>query len=171
MPTPETNTPREQNFCQQSIQAESVGRLLQHRKQHPRSGILAALEREVWHDNVQVYQEEIGIQYPVVDLEELSRHIDGVGEGDGKDTKAIYGSTTDRGTTEPLDETAMLAMLIASVLIDSTMNELAKELVEEVFSSAVARTQLNTVHLDDLTLLTLTVSLSLIRFQALDMSV
>lgn len=130
------------------------------------------MDIQVWHNAIDVYQEEIGIQYPFVGLYELKKHIDRGRVEDAKDSpRAMYGGTANRERTTQLDDIAALVLVIAAAFKDSAASKIAKELVETTFTSIIVRTQLYPVDLDRSMVLILTVSILLVSLEPFNLPV
>ncbi|KAJ4152150.1 hypothetical protein NW765_017659 [Fusarium oxysporum] len=138
------------------VSTQSIRRLIDHHRNGSPGGVLAAFETEFWMGVLLVYEEEVGLQYPFLDLDELRHQI-----------KAAKQDVSNSGTEghnlemmksrkrEHVEDIAMLVLTVVSTLANPAAIDMVDPLAEEVFTGAVARSQLNTIDQDDLTVLIL----------------
>lgn len=137
-------------------------KLLIHRANNAPGNALAYVDNGRWLNIIALYEEEIGIQYPFLNLDELRRQIT---EGDVRNTK----DDPSRQPAPPpggkasriqIENIAIHVLAIISIFADARTIEIANPWVEEIYAGTVARTQLDsTVNAADLCLLILAVSL------------
>ncbi|KAL9473239.1 hypothetical protein ACSS6W_007619 [Trichoderma asperelloides] len=133
-------------------------KLLIHRANNAPGNALAYVDNDRWLNIIALYEEEIGIQYPFLNLDELRRQIT---EGDVRNTK----DDSSRQPAPPpggkasriqIENIAIHVLAIISIFADARTIEIANPWVEEVYAGTVARTQLDsTVNAADLCLLIL----------------
>jgi hypothetical protein len=136
-------------------------KLLFHRANNAPGNALVYVDNERWLSIIALYEEEIGIQYPFLNLDELRRQII---EGDVRNTqdesrqpKPPAGAKVNRTHIENI---AIHVLAIISIFADARTTEIANPWVEEIYAGTVARAQLDsTVNAADLCLLILAVSL------------
>lgn len=137
-------------------------KLLFHRANNAPGNALAYVDNDRWLSIIALYEEEIGIQYPFLNLDELRRQIT---EGDVRNTNDEHsrqrqppiGVTVSRIQIENI---AIHVLAIISIFADARTIEIANPWIEEIYAGTVARTQLDSiVNAADLCLLILAVSL------------
>lgn len=136
-------------------------KLLFHRANNAPGNALAYVDNDRWLSIIALYEEEIGLQNPFLNLDELRREIT---EGDVRNTK-------DNPSRQPkpppgakasriqIENIAIHVLAIISIFADARTIEIANPWVEEIYAATVARTQLDsTVNAADVCLLILAVS-------------
>lgn len=137
-------------------------KLLFHRANNAPGNALAYVDNDRWLSIIALYEEEIGIQYPFLNLDELRREIT---QGDVRNAKDDHSrqSKPPPGTKASriqIENIAIHLLAIISIFADARTIEIANPWVEEIYAGTVARTQLDsTVNAADLCLLILAVSL------------
>ncbi|KAL6898514.1 hypothetical protein GGI43DRAFT_384812 [Trichoderma evansii] len=133
-------------------------KLLFHRANNAPGNALAYVDNDRWFSIIALYEEEIGIQYPFLNLDELRRQIT---EGDVRNSKddplrqpkLPPGAKASRIQIENI---AIHVLAIISIFADARTIEIANPWIEEIYAGTVARTQLDsTVNAADLCLLIL----------------
>lgn len=111
--------------------------------------VLACLDVDHWAEVLSIYEDEIGLQYPYLDVENLKRRIRlAKQETFGKETSRARGS-------ERIEDLALMVHAIVSILADSAAGDVVNALAEEIFTTVTGRAQLNGADKDDLSLLIL----------------
>lgn len=108
-------------------------KLLEHIQNGSPNGFFAALSQDCWDSILLAYHEEIGLQYPFVDLNELRKDI-------GLETTL----KTDRDSLQhsQLSGIATLILAIVAIFTDYESLDASDALVEDIFSGAIARAHL-----------------------------
>jgi hypothetical protein len=144
----QTNAPREKRR-KTSIGSETLQDLI-NRRGTP-GAVIAGLDVNHWVEVLSIYQDEIGLQYPYLDIEDLKRKINLAKQDNlGTDTLRSRGD-------ERLDDLALMVHAIVSILADSAAGDVVNALAEEIFTTVTGRAQLNGADKDDLSLLILAV--------------
>lgn len=155
--SPDQSDAPPQRLRKTMVGAESIQQLMDHRSHGAPGGLLAAFEAKYWIKLLLIYEEEIGLQYPFLDIEKLKQ-----------DVRAIHiarSSVGARSTVpkarkeERLEDVALVIHAIVSTLADPAAIEIANPAIDEIFTGAIGRTQLNGVDRDELCVLILCVSL------------
>ncbi|KAM3529687.1 hypothetical protein MY4038_005275 [Beauveria bassiana] len=129
------------------IGSHIMQQLIDHRKTGAAPGAFAPLDKELWIRIIDIYEEEVALQYPFLDLEVL-RH-------------RIRASTPPSETNPaPPDQAAIedimsLVLSVASSIVDPGTLPVANSFVESLFSAAMLRTQLGAVNKSDLSIIIL----------------
>ena len=109
---------------------------------------------------IQVYEDEIGLQYPFLDIQELQGTIRSTKQGTTQGrSERLDVHISGRRYQERLDDILNLIFYTVSILADPASAERSKPSVESIYGGAVARTQLGNLNEDDLVLIILVVSL------------
>ncbi|EFW99796.1 fungal specific transcription factor domain containing protein [Grosmannia clavigera kw1407] len=126
---------------------KELQKLVNHRLHGSPGGVLAALSEECWADILYTYDEEIGLQYPFLDIADLQRDISQAvhQRADG------YFSQHDQ-----ISDIATLILAVVAIFTDSDSAEISNALVQNIFTDAIARTHLAGGDRQSLSLLTLT---------------
>jgi hypothetical protein len=114
--------------------------------------VLDVFDVDSWVQILQTYEEEIGLQYPCIDI----RHVV------GKICQAKAPATQPRTATtnigdRNLEDMALVLLAIISAFVDPEASDVAMPHVEEICGTIMMRTHLDNVQLEDLRLLILTV--------------
>lgn len=128
-------------------------RVIDHRKISGNRGKFAPLEADHWMNIFQVYEEEVGMQYPFIDLGELRRTVQAV-ESNTYGPNAV-------GEFASLEDMATLILAVVSSLADPDTVDVANDFVGDLFGAALVRTQLTTANKTDMTVVILCVCLLL----------
>ncbi|KAM0258959.1 hypothetical protein ACHAQJ_003615 [Trichoderma viride] len=132
--------------------------LLHHRANHTPGSALAYIDNDRWLSIIAFYEEEVGFQYPFLNLEELKRQIT---EGDMRNVKddpprqpkSPSGPEANRNQIEDI---AIHILTIISIFADARTIGIANPWIEETYATTVAKTQLDTtVNAADLCLIIL----------------
>lgn len=105
-------------------------------------GVLELLGMETWAEVLRTYDEEIGMQYPVLDIEAMIGRIRTARETKCRDDRCI-------------EDIACLVICLVSCLTASAVVDIASPLVHEIFSAAIVRVHTEVVEEGDLVLLIL----------------
>lgn len=136
--------------------------LLLHRANNTLGNVLAFIDNDRWLSIIAFYEEEIGVQYPFLNLEELKRQVT---EGDPRNAKDDHllpsqSSSDTKPSRSQVENIAIHILAIISIFADARAIGIANPWIEETYAATVARTQLqSTVNAADLCLLILAVSL------------
>lgn len=121
---------------------------------------LSTLSLSDWMQIIQVYEEEIGLQYPFLDIQELQDTIRSTKQGTTQGRSERHDAHISRRRyQERLDDILTLIFYTVSILADPASVERSKPSVESIYGGAVARSQLGNLNEDDLVLIILGVSL------------
>ncbi|UNI22170.1 hypothetical protein JDV02_008083 [Purpureocillium takamizusanense] len=133
--------------------------LTDHRRAGDPAGIFGLLTETQWAGILQSYQEECGLQYPCLDLDELRREIRAANRGipDSNTPPRNRRSRSDAAMhRQQLGDIALLVCAIVSILADARAIEVADATVDEIHAATLVKTHLSSIDLDDLALLVLT---------------
>ncbi|KAI5459327.1 hypothetical protein BGZ63DRAFT_426613 [Mariannaea sp. PMI_226] len=108
--------------------------------------VLAMLDLEYWVEALSIYEEEIGLQYPFLDINELKHKI--------KLSKQSSDVLRTNGC-ERIEDTALIIYAIVSMLAEHAAIDIINASAEEIFTAAVGRTQLNGADKDELSVIIL----------------
>jgi hypothetical protein len=136
--------------------------LLLHRANHTPGSALAYIDHDRWLNIIAFYEEEIGIQYPFLNLDELRRQITEGDMGNAKDdpSRQSKSPSDSKASRNQIEDIAIHVLAIIAIFADARTIGVANPWVEETYASTVARTQLDSsVNGADLCLLILAVSL------------
>ncbi|KAH7177178.1 hypothetical protein DER46DRAFT_654434 [Fusarium sp. MPI-SDFR-AT-0072] len=113
-------------------------------------GVLEALNQSFWCRVLAIYEEEVGMMYPFLDIDQLSREILDIkaqSDFDYAPSSSLYG--------EGVANIAFLVLAIVSSFEGSKAVEIVSPVVEEAFVSIIPKIYLQSSGFSDLTLLTL----------------
>ncbi|KAF4459958.1 fungal specific transcription factor domain-containing [Fusarium albosuccineum] len=153
--SPEEDAPQENDHQTAPGGVSYVKYLIQRCKNCPASP-LQTLSLDDWTRVLQVYEDEIGLQYPFLYVHALHETISANKEATGESrstnraidiTKHVY--------HERIEDIASMMFSIVSILADPGTVETSKSFVEQIYSGAVSRSQLGTLNRCDLTLIIL----------------
>lgn len=123
--------------------------MIEHRKSgSPRSN-LALLEIDQWKSIIHRYEEEVGLQYPFIDCEDLRWRIRL--SHSGADDSQI---ATD---LDGVDDVVALILAVVSRFVEPDAAEAANALVEELYAAALVRAQLQSINKTGMTMIVLCV--------------
>ncbi|PKK41575.1 hypothetical protein CI102_14569 [Trichoderma harzianum] len=129
-------------------------KLLVHRASKATGNVLAFVDNDRWLSIIAFYEEEIGVQYPFLNLEELKRRITEI--DNTQNMKDEQSPSDTRPSRSQVENIAIHILAIISIFADARAIGIANPWVEEVYAATVARTQLqSTVDAADLCLLIL----------------
>ncbi|KAL5608583.1 hypothetical protein FOVSG1_003264 [Fusarium oxysporum f. sp. vasinfectum] len=114
-------------------------------------GALDALDQSFWCRVLAIYEEEVGMMYPFLDIDQLSHEIIGGKTRSGFDcppSSSLY--------SEGVGNIAFLVLAIVSSFEGSKAVEIVSPVVEDAFVSTIPKIHLQSPDLGDLTLLALT---------------
>ncbi|KAJ4281990.1 hypothetical protein BFJ70_g7802 [Fusarium oxysporum] len=114
-------------------------------------GALEALDQSFWCRILAIYEEEVGMMYPFLDIHQLSHEII-----DGKTRSDFDCPPSSSLYSEGVGNIAFLVLAIVSSFEGSKAVEIASPVVEEAFVSTIPKIHLQSPDLGDLTLLALT---------------
>ncbi|KAL7809265.1 hypothetical protein V8C26DRAFT_412108 [Trichoderma gracile] len=132
--------------------------LLLHRASKSAGNVLAFIDDDRWINIISFYEEEIGVQYPFLNLEELKRQIT---EGDSRNARDDHHQSSQpppssQVSRSQIENIAIHILAIISIFADARAIGIANPWVEEAYAATVAKTQLNsTINAADLCLLIL----------------
>ncbi|KAL7908389.1 hypothetical protein GGI35DRAFT_470043 [Trichoderma velutinum] len=128
-------------------------KLLVHRASKATGNVLAFVDNDRWLSIIAFYEEEIGVQYPFLNLEELKRQIT---EFDSKNIKDEQSSSDTKPSRSQVENIAIHILAIISIFADARAIGIANPWVEEIYAETVAKSQLqSTINAADLCLLIL----------------
>ncbi|RSM09061.1 hypothetical protein CDV31_007828 [Fusarium ambrosium] len=117
---------------------------------------LSTLSLSDWMQIIQVYEEEIGLQYPFLDIQELQETIRSTKQGTSQGrSERLDGHISGRRYQDRLDDILTLIFYTVSILADPASTERSKPSVEAIYGGAVSRSQLGNLNEDDLVLIIL----------------
>ncbi|KAI8650652.1 Fungal-trans domain-containing protein [Fusarium keratoplasticum] len=117
---------------------------------------LSTLSLSDWMQVIQVYEDEIGLQYPFLDIQELQETIRSTKQGTTQGRSERHDAhISGRRYQERLDDILTLIFYTVSILADPASAERSKPSVESIYGGAVARSQLGNLNEDDLVLIIL----------------
>lgn len=137
------------------VGAESMRHLINQRCTGSPGGVLAALDEEYWMKVLLLYEEEVGVQYPFLDVDILRQEIMAVKHNV---SRTAAGGVQRTRKQERIEDMAITIHAIVSTLADPTAIDIANPAAEEIFAGAVGRTQLNGANKEELIVLILCVS-------------
>ncbi|KAJ9426025.1 hypothetical protein QL093DRAFT_2630073 [Fusarium oxysporum] len=111
-------------------------------------GALEALDQSFWCRILAIYEEEVGMMYPFLDIDQLSHEII-----DGKTRSGFDCPPSSSLYSEGVGNIAFLVLAIVSSFEGSKAVEIASPVVEEAFVSTIPKIHLQSPDLGDLTLL------------------
>ncbi|KAM4061185.1 fungal specific transcription factor [Hirsutella rhossiliensis] len=120
--------------------------------------LLRILSEHQWARVLNAYEEEVGLQYPFLDLEALKREIQSAHQSDPNARRGL--SHSDHQGLEGLRDcahgNALMVATIVFTLADPNAAGVADSMVEEVHAAALIRSQLSGIEQHDLSVLILT---------------
>lgn len=136
------------------IGSHIMQQLIDHRNTGAPPGTFAPLDKELWIRIIDIYEEEVALQYPFLDLENLRQRIRAA-------------APPNEGSPVPEDQSGVedimsLVLSVASSIVDSGTLTVANSFVESLYSAAMLRTQLGAVNKTDLSIIILAVGTALI---------
>ncbi|KAK7209422.1 hypothetical protein V2G26_016600 [Clonostachys chloroleuca] len=146
-----------------TVGASSVRRLVEHRRRGSPGGVLAVFDTRTWVNILRKYNEEVGLQYPFVDLDELKRDICNLAtspssrherQNEEEEMAAAQGLNQFHPES-PNEQICILILTIIATLAEYDATKLANPIVEDVFKDVAIKTQLKSVNESDLSLLIL----------------
>ncbi|ATY58690.1 fungal specific transcription factor domain-containing [Cordyceps militaris] len=131
------------------IGSHIMQQLIDHRKTTAGAalGTFAPLDKELWIRIIDIYEEEVALQYPFLDLETLRHRIRA--SAPPSETNPV---PDDQGGIEDI---MSLVLSVASSIVDPGTLPVANSFVEGLFSRAMLRTQLGAVNKTDLSIIIL----------------
>lgn len=130
-----------------------------YRQNSPSRKVLEVFDVDSWVQILQIYEEEIGLQYPCLDIRHLVGRICQIktelnqAEGHGEEATANV-PPRDRN----VHDIAFVILAIISAFVDPSATELSDTFVGEICGTRMLNTHLRNVDVEDLKLLVLTVS-------------
>ncbi|KAL7928665.1 hypothetical protein V8C35DRAFT_317668 [Trichoderma chlorosporum] len=120
--------------------------LLSHRSSKTTGNVLAFVDNDRWLSIIAFYEEEIGVQYPFLNLEELKHQITEVDPRKTKDEHLLSSSSSSdaRPTRTQIENIAIHMLAIISIFADARAIGIANPWIEETYAATVARSQLQT---------------------------
>ncbi|KAF5571325.1 fungal specific transcription factor factor domain-containing protein [Fusarium pseudoanthophilum] len=109
---------------------------------------LEALDQSFWGQVLAIYEEEVGMMYPFLDITQLRQEL-----LDGRTLSAFDYATSLYG--EGIENIAFLVLAIVSSFEGSKAVKIVSPIVKEAFISTIPKIHLQSPNLGDLTLLTL----------------
>lgn len=131
------------------IGSHIMQQLIDHRGTGSPARNFAPLDKELWIRIVDIYEEEVALQYPFLDLENLRLRVRTAGTQ--SDNAPI---PEDQAGVEDI---MALVLSVASSIVDPGTLRVANTFVEGLFSAAMVRTQLGAVNKTDLSIIILAV--------------
>ncbi|EHK18594.1 uncharacterized protein TRIVIDRAFT_194307 [Trichoderma virens Gv29-8] len=132
--------------------------LLAHRASKTTGNVLAFVDNDRWLSIIAFYEEEIGVQYPFLNLEELKRQVIEVDPRNAKDEHHLLSqpSSDAMPSRSQIENIAIHILAIISIFADARAIGIANPWIEETYAATVARTQIqSTINAADLCLLIL----------------
>ncbi|KAH6603738.1 fungal specific transcription factor domain-containing [Trichoderma cornu-damae] len=122
-------------------------RLLFHRANRTPGNVLTYIENDRWISIIAFYEEEIGIQYPFLNLEELRREITEAEPMDSLDDHLLQPKSPSdpKADRSQIEDIAIHILAIISIFSDAQAIGIASPWVEDTYASTVARSQLQSV--------------------------
>ncbi|KAM3450213.1 hypothetical protein MY3296_006322 [Beauveria thailandica] len=129
------------------IGSHIMQQLIDHRKTGAAPGTFAPLDKELWIRIIDIYEEEVALQYPFLDLEDLRHRI----------RASTPPSETNPASPDQaaIEDIMSLVLSVASSIVDPGTLPVANSFVESLFSAAMLRTQLGAVNKSDLSIIIL----------------
>lgn len=131
------------------IGSHIMQQLIDHRNTGAPARNFAPLDKELWIRIIDIYEEEVALQYPFLDLEVMRQRIRASTPHPDNSTAA-----PDQAATEDI---MSLVLSVASSIVDPGTLTVANTFVEGLFSAAMLRTQLGAVNKTDLSIIILAV--------------
>ncbi|KAH8884052.1 hypothetical protein GQ53DRAFT_731201 [Thozetella sp. PMI_491] len=154
--SPETAATPQRSQPLALVGADVIRRLIHHRANSSPETCLDALDTETWLNVFQNYEEEVGLQYPFVDLERLRRLVrQSSGESAGGEVTGAGPSADDDAPAERCREIAILILVVTSTFTEPALFGISNPLVEEIHAGAILRAHLGNINTDELVLLIL----------------
>ncbi|KAL7943929.1 hypothetical protein V8C42DRAFT_327203 [Trichoderma barbatum] len=121
--------------------------LLLHRASKTPGNVLAFVDNDRWLSIIAFYEEEIGVQYPFLNLEELKRQVTEVDPRKAKDDHILpsQASSDTKPSRSQVENIAIHVLAIISIFADARAIGIANPWVEETYAATVARTQLQSI--------------------------
>ncbi|KAF7558191.1 hypothetical protein G7Z17_g120 [Cylindrodendrum hubeiense] len=151
--SPEQSDAPPQRLRKIMVGAESMRQLVNHRTGGSPGGFLAAFEAKYWIKVMLIYEEEIGLQYPFLDIEKLKYDIRAIRFS--RSSAGVRSTAAKTAKEARLEDVAFVIHAIVSTLTDPAAINVANPVIEEIFTGAIGRTQLNGVDRDELCVLIL----------------
>ncbi|KPM41901.1 hypothetical protein AK830_g4608 [Neonectria ditissima] len=133
------------------VGAEPMRHLIQQRRAGSPGGVLAALDAEYWMKVLAIYEEEVGVQYPFLDVDILRQEIMAAKRNRSRTATGVPRTRKQ----ERIEDMTIVIHAIVSTLADPTAIDIANPAAEEIFAGAVGRTQLNGASKEELIVLIL----------------
>ncbi|KAH7010211.1 fungal-specific transcription factor [Ilyonectria destructans] len=151
--SPDQSDAPPQRLRKTMVGAESIQQLIDHRSHGAPGGLLAAFEAKYWIKLLLIYEEEIGLQYPFLDIEKLKQDIRAIHIA--RSSVGAHSTVPKARKEERLEDVALVIHAIVSTLADPAAIEIANPAIDGIFTGAIGRTQLNGVDRDELCVLIL----------------
>ncbi|RFU81704.1 fungal specific transcription factor domain-containing [Trichoderma arundinaceum] len=132
--------------------------LLLHRANRSPGNVLAYIDNDRWVSIIAFYDEEIGVQYPFLNLEELRRQVTEGDLSNAKDENPLQPKSPSdpKVKRSQIEDIAIHVLAIISIFADARAIGIANPWIEETYAATVARSQLqSTVNAADICLLIL----------------
>ncbi|XWW92310.1 hypothetical protein V2A60_000233 [Cordyceps javanica] len=129
------------------IGSHIMQQLIDHRKTGAPPGTFAPLDKELWIRIIDIYEEEVALQYPFLDLQNLRQRV-----------RASVPPSEAHPVPEDqsgIEDIMSLVLSVASSIVDPGTLTVANSFVESLFSGAMLRTQLGAVSKTDLSIIIL----------------
>ncbi|KAH7131111.1 hypothetical protein EDB81DRAFT_888403 [Dactylonectria macrodidyma] len=151
--SPEQSDAPPQRLRKTMVGSESMQQLMHHRSTASRGSILTAFEAKYWVKVLLIYEEEIGLQYPFLDIDKLKQDVRSTHVA--RSTAGVHATAPKTCKEERLEDVAVIIHAIVSTLADAAAIDIANPAMDEIFTGAIGRTQLNGVDRDELCVLIL----------------
>lgn len=126
---------------------------------------LAAFGLDHWKGILQIWAEEVGLQYPFIDTDRLAHDIVNAShqqtdQHDFSPASAHSGTATAAGTNHRrnVEDTAILILVVVAILVDPTLVTAANPLAEAIYRDVLIRTHIADVDRADVSLMTVAAS-------------
>ncbi|KAJ4152153.1 hypothetical protein NW765_017662 [Fusarium oxysporum] len=109
------------------VGVEQIRQAIQHRALGSHGSALAAFDKETWIAVLQLWEEEVGLQYPLLDIQRLGYEIDAAKQ------EATCSEDYPQGSShQPAADAALLILAILSSIKDASAIEVADPVVQEI---------------------------------------
>ncbi|KAM0426604.1 hypothetical protein ACHAPT_008298 [Fusarium lateritium] len=153
--SPEENVPQQQEDMVEQAGMMRIKFLVQQCMNTAGAPLYTLLLND-WVQIIQVYEDEIGLQYPFLDIHELRETIRSTKQATSQGApEMLHSHIPKRRYQERVEDISTLIFAAVSILADPVSAERSKPLVEAIYTGAVSRSQLGNLNEDDLVLIIL----------------
>ncbi|CAK7223893.1 hypothetical protein SEUCBS140593_005387 [Sporothrix eucalyptigena] len=163
--SPEESTSSPPERPNSIIGKHSLRTLTENRERDRPGAALAAFSSEHWKGVLQIWAEEVGLQYPFIDTVRLAQEIESASHD--ADTQPTFTPTSPQNTTVPLpnlehrryvEDTAILILMVVCLIVEPALVGTANPLAEEIYRDVLVRTHLSDVNRDDVAVMAVAAS-------------